>query len=149
MCSSDLNEDLQRLRKRFNVGESPQDNRSLFYLSLERMKRSDELVQMRRNYGMGQAVASVNSDKGLQLMDSIRSVMKRIQTGCLHRLSKSNIDKKLMARNTLRLFLITGGLVIIFLSISCFLLLRSYRKKINYAKQLSTLNGIEIGRAHV
>ena len=34
-----INEDLQRLRKRFNVGESPQDNRSLFYLSLERMKR--------------------------------------------------------------------------------------------------------------
>ena len=75
-------------------------------------------------------------------MDSIRIVVKSLDTFCLDRLNKSNADKKAMAKHTVKLFFIMGGLVIIFLILSCYILYKEYKKKRVYERQMDYLTSI-------
>ncbi|MEO8088172.1 MAG: PAS domain S-box protein [Bacteroidota bacterium] len=139
---SRIDGDLARLKKTFRNQVQSADARQLYTLVIDRINRSDTQVMLRRRQGIETAINMVHKSRGTQIMDSIRSVVGRIEAGCLLRLNKSNLDKKLMAKNTVRLFFISGGLVIAFLAFSCFLVIRAFRKKSSYEKQVEYLSSM-------
>ncbi len=137
-----ISANLTNLKKTFRFNIQPEVIRSLYFLISEKAVQSGEQVRLRRIDGMDSAVNMVLTGRGNEMMDSIRVIVSSIETGCYSRLAKSNTDKKLMAKNTVKLFFITGGFVIIILALSCLLLLRAFRRKNIYEKQVDYLSGI-------